>query len=180
MSHSWTETCKQFPDIDNETWRLWVLNKDKILNTPDLSRKEMDELRAQKKKQYKEKYRTLHPFENPSLKRLIHPFIICSYYTNGNFKKYRSKNKSKFTRVTAFDFWKIAKKQKLICPITGLKLTAENMSADHIVPVSKGGKNSPDNLRLVHKTINHMKNHYSDKEFYNMCSLVAKNFNPIT
>ena len=180
MKHSWSETCEKFPTIDDETWRLWMIKKNKILNTPELTNEELSTLKKQKQRQYREKYRKLHPDENPSVKRLIHPFVICSYYVNGNFKKYNPKNKSKFMKVNAFDIWKIAKKQKLICPITGLKLTAENMSADHIIPVSKGGTNLPSNLRLVHKIINHMKNHYSDKQFFDMCSLVVNNFKPIT
>jgi 5-methylcytosine-specific restriction endonuclease McrA len=180
LTHSWKETCDQFPKIDEETWRLWMKRKEEILNTPELSKKEMEEIRIFNYKKSKEKYKKKNPDKViSSLMRIKHPLVVCSYHANGNYKKYKSKNKSPFTRLTPLDLYTIVKRQRLICPITGLKLTAENISVDHIIPVSKGGSNSPDNIRLVHKMINHMKNYYSDTQFFDMCSLVVKNFKPL-
>ena len=179
-SHTWTETCKKFPTINDETWRYWILNAETILGEVELSPQEKKELHKRKYKEYKENYKRNHPDKAiSSIRRIKHPLMVCSYHANGNFKKYKSKKKAPFTRVTAFDLWKIAKKQRLICPLTGLKLTADIVSVDHIIPVSKGGTNAPSNIRLVHKVINHMKNHYSDTQFLEMCSLVTKHFHPL-
>jgi 5-methylcytosine-specific restriction endonuclease McrA len=52
-------------------------------------------------------------------------------------------------KVKPFDLWKIAKRQKLICPITGRKLTNENISIDHIVSRKRGGTNEINNFQLV-------------------------------
>jgi 5-methylcytosine-specific restriction endonuclease McrA len=180
-SHTWAETCKQFPTIDDETWRYWMLNADKILGEIELSPMEKEHRRIQKYKESKEKYKRKHPDKViSSLMRIKHPLTVCAYHANGNYKKYKSKKKAPFTKLSATDLLGIAKKQQLICPLTGLKLTAQNISVDHIMAVSKGGSNAPSNIRLVHRIANHMKNHYSDTQFLEMCSLVTKHFKPLT
>jgi hypothetical protein len=180
-THSWSETCKAFNHINEKTWAQWIKNREKILGSADLSEKEKAEKRKQDGRKWKEHYKITNPDKVVSaVMRKVHPLVVCTYHANGNFKRYRSKNKAPFTKLLAFDLWKIAKKQKMKCPLTGLVLTADIISADHIIPVSKGGTNLSSNIRLVHKTINHMKNHYSDQEFLKMCSLVANHFQPIT
>ncbi len=76
-------------------------------------------------------------------------------------------------KISAFDIWKIAKKQKLKCAISGRKLTKENISLDHIVPLSRGGKNEPHNLRLVEHRINLALHVLTDQEFFDMCKSVV-------
>jgi 5-methylcytosine-specific restriction endonuclease McrA len=172
-THTWTETCKEFPNVHPETWRRWLHNRDVILSTS--LEKEMDK-RLKNKTQKRKEWRDKNPDKSiPSVMRLKHPFVVCCYNSNGNFKSRRVGNE-KFVKLKPFDLWKIAKKQKCKCAITGLKLTPETVSVDHIISVSNGGKHTVDNLRLVHKDINHMKNHYDDKYFLEMCKLVSQNF----
>lgn len=76
--------------------------------------------------------------------------------------------------LTAIDLFHIAHKQKLICALTGEKLTNENISVDHIVPKSKGGSNKPENIRLVHKDANLARRALSDAEFLNLCRKVVQ------
>ena len=66
--------------------------------------------------------------------------------------------------VRQWDLWKIAKKQRLKCALTGRKLTNENISLDHIIPTSKGGTHDISNLRLVVLHANLAKLNYSDNE----------------
>lgn len=75
--------------------------------------------------------------------------------------------------ITSFDLWKIAKRQKLLCPFTGQKLTVENISVDHFISKSKGGLNIPSNIRLVVKSINTAKQTMTDDEFINLCKCVV-------
>ena len=44
-----------------------------------------------------------------------------------------------------------------VCPITGLKLSIEEMQADHIKPWWKGGTTTLDNLQMISKTANKRK-----------------------
>lgn len=80
-------------------------------------------------------------------------------------------------KITASNLWRIARKQRLICPLSGMKLTAENCSVDHKLPFSCGGTNNPDNIRLVHLWVNKMRLHFPDEEFITMCRRIA-DFNP--
>jgi 5-methylcytosine-specific restriction endonuclease McrA len=172
-THTWSETCKEFSNIHPETWRRWINNKDVIMSTTIEKENDKKLIRKnQKRKEWKEK----NPDKSiPSIMRLKHPFVVCCYHSNGNFKN-RNDIDDTFVKLKPFDLWKIAKKQKCKCAITGLKLTPTTVSVDHIISVSSGGKHSVENLRLVHKHINHMKNLYDDKYFLEMCKLVAENF----
>lgn len=96
-------------------------------------------------------------------------FKKLAEYSNRNFFR---KGLKDYYLLTAFDLWKIAKKQKLICPFTGFKLTKENMSVDHVLPVSKGGSNHPSNIRLIHKWVNLMLGVHSDDDFLKMCQII--------
>ena len=75
--------------------------------------------------------------------------------------------------ITAFDLWKMAKKQRLKCPLTGRTLRNDNISPDHIVPISKGGTHEISNLRLVDRDANIAKASLSDDEFRKLCSDVV-------
>ena len=76
-------------------------------------------------------------------------------------------------KITAFDLWKIAHSQRLICPLTGDRLTNKNISVDHIVPQSKGGKNVISNIRLTTKDINWFKRTMTDEELKEICLKVV-------
>lgn len=76
-----------------------------------------------------------------------------------------SKKKSSGELINSKQLWSLAKKQRMRCAISGVKLTNDNMSPDHIIPFSKGGKNVIENIQLVDKTINFMKSSISQDKF---------------
>lgn len=94
----------------------------------------------------------------------------------GILKNARSKNKFAFEShdVTAMSLWGLAKRQKCICPLSGRKITNENISVDHIVPLSKGGTHDITNLRLTVKETNYARLNMSDDEFISLCKDVVK------
>ena len=67
-------------------------------------------------------------------------------------------------------FW-IWKRQRGRCAMTGKPLdrTAE---LDHIVPVSKGGKNEPSNLQWLSPEVNQCKNDMTVEQFMEVCKAV--------
>jgi hypothetical protein len=93
-------------------------------------------------------------------------FRKLSEYANRSFKR---KGKKDYHILTAWELWKIAKAQKLICPLSGYKLTKDNLSVDHILAISKGGSNHPSNIRLVDKQVNLMLHTNTDKSFFKIC-----------
>jgi len=135
-----------------------------------LERKE----RAKSNPEYKERNR----------KRAIELHYLNPERANKKSERYRKKRRFKMLvlmsnryfpkneKLTTWDLWKIAKKQRMICALTGVKLTGENISVDHIVAKSKGGSNKPENIRLVHKDANLAKRALSDSEFLDLCRKV--------
>lgn len=83
-----------------------------------------------------------------------------------------SRIKSTGEEITAIQLWGLAKKQKLRCAISGIKLTNKNLSVDHIIPYANGGKNVIENLQLVDLWINQMKNCHSTKDLLNMIKVI--------
>lgn len=83
-------------------------------------------------------------------------------------------------RVTALQLYSIAKKQRMICPLTGEKLTRNNISLDHIKPVTHGGTNALDNLRFITKAANVAKHTMTDAELVKLCESILHNTNVST
>lgn len=79
----------------------------------------------------------------------------------------------KKVKITPFQFWCIAKRQKLICPLSGRKLTGDTMSVDHRIPISKGGTHDMSNLQFVHVDVNYAKRNLTEAEFIQMCKDVS-------
>jgi hypothetical protein len=84
------------------------------------------------------------------------------------------KKRDKSSNVTAFDLWKIAKLQRLVCPISGRKLTNENISPDHILALTNGGKSTPENIRLLTIETNIARNCMSDIELIRLCHDICR------
>jgi 5-methylcytosine-specific restriction endonuclease McrA len=99
-------------------------------------------------------------------------------------KKYRkqrvfkrmSSNIKRFDKVKipAIELWKIAKKQKCKCALTGRRLTNENISIDHITPQALGGKTSLENIRFVIREANNAKWILTDKDLLELAKDIVK------
>lgn len=104
------------------------------------------------RRRLKEKNRRKHVRDHSPFKRLS--------------KYHRKRNGAD---VYAIDLWKMCLRQRCRCPLTGRKLTIENMSVDHVVPLVKGGTSKVENLRLVVKEANIAKHVMSDVELVELC-----------
>ena len=65
------------------------------------------------------------------------------------------------------------KKQRAICPFSGIRLNKHSAQLDHIIPLIKGGSGTIENLRWVHRDVNYAKRDLSDTQFVALCRLVA-------
>ena len=117
-------------------------------------------------KKYKQESRKYYRKNKQYIRQqeIKHPFRRLA--SNANFRY-------KDSKITPFDLWKIAKKQKLRCALTNEKLTLENISLDHVIPKSKGGLNIISNLRLILHPINIARQNMTDERFVNMCKSVV-------
>lgn len=81
------------------------------------------------------------------------PIVVCSKF-----------NKIVFKRVVFPTKANIWKRDNYICQYTGKKLTREELSVDHILPVSRGGQNTWENLVTCDKEVNRIKSDRTPKE----------------
>ena len=73
-------------------------------------------------------------------------------------------------KILAF-LWK---KQRGLCALTGQRLTRLNSEVDHIIPFSKGGEVSKENLRWILKSVNRAKQTMTDEELIAMCKQIIE------
>lgn len=59
------------------------------------------------------------------------------------------------------------------CALTGWDLKPETASLDHILPVSRGGDHSIENLQILDYRVNKAKGTMTADEFVEMCRAVA-------
>lgn len=172
LEHGESATVTKYV-ITRSALNQWLAFKEEILK---INPKEITEEIVRKRVRgagYREKYQQKF---NPSNRRKKHPFVVISGYINSNYKLVCFRNKMQFEDsdlIKPIDLWRLAKKQKCTCSLSGRKLTPENVSADHIIPVSRGGKNHPTNLRLVISDINKMRNNHKTEYFIELCKSVA-------
>jgi 5-methylcytosine-specific restriction endonuclease McrA len=64
--------------------------------------------------------------------------------------------------------------QRYRCALTGRKLTPDEASLDHIVPVRDGGEHTIENAQILHRDVNRAKSVLSHQAFINLCREVTK------
>jgi HNH endonuclease len=111
---------------------------------------------------------------------------ICEYCVKNHAKnkskhffKYKAThfNGQRGTNFTAWDLWKIWKKQRGRSALTGKKLAKDDSpELDHIVPKSRGGTDTLSNLQWLTKIENRAKHDLSINEFIEICRAVSNHF----
>lgn len=76
--------------------------------------------------------------------------------------------------VTTSELLSLAESQSFRCALTGICLTPESSSLDHIVPVASGGSHEIGNLQWVDSRVNTMKGEMPVDEFIELCQMVAR------
>ena len=91
-------------------------------------------------------------------------------------QQYAQKNVKKRNRsIKAADLFELLEKQQYLCSLSGVELTPENVSCDHVLALEKGGKHDVSNLQLVHRIVNRMKTTMTQDEFIGWCKLISEN-----
>ncbi len=67
----------------------------------------------------------------------------------------------------------LLKRQNYCCALTGRELTPDNAALDHILPMSRGGKNLIQNAQALHKDVNRAKSVFTNEEFIQLCREVV-------
>jgi len=87
--------------------------------------------------------------------------------------KPRKKNAAKGASLTIEGMRVILIRQEYRCALSGVVLSPDCASLDHIEPLSKGGTHTLDNVQIVHPVVNTLKGEMSQKEFIGWIKLIA-------
>ena len=82
----------------------------------------------------------------------------------------RAKSKDQATRSQILE---LLERQQYRCALSGDALSPDDAELDHVVPVTKGGDNSINNIQIVTKRINRMKGAMTNEQFVAACCRVA-------
>lgn len=93
-----------------------------------------------------------------SLRERIFP-QDARYHSNEEIQMKETRYKFK-----AADFYALLDKQKYKCALTGTELTPENTTAEHILPLSRGGTHELSNIFLVDERVAKLKRNLSIAE----------------
>ena len=158
------ERASEYYEVEKYLILKWITKKEKIIQT------------SKDRSEYGKKYIKNRHAEGKLVsngkkyKRTYRPFSKMLKNLKSNLRK-----KEVIHEVpTAKDLCLLAYKQRLICPYSGIKLNRENMSIDHIIPLSKGGTSNINNLCIVDKRINIMKSTMGVEEFINLCKIISQ------
>lgn len=116
-------------------------------------RKISKDRKREEKRRYKLKYRKVHYFKHIS--------------------KVHNKRSGGYV-LRPMELWGLLKRQRMLCGLTGRRLNRDNISLDHIVPLSKGGSNEPSNLRFVHIDANTFKMDMDDNGLLELAKDIVK------
>jgi hypothetical protein len=127
---------------------------------------------AKNKEQIDAKHREYvsDPVNRERVKQWRKKYVSCRFFY---FHEPRSTRRKVTTRASARELWSLWKKQRGVCPLTGIRLNRDNSEIDHIVPWIISRDNSISNLRWVYGPVNRMKGRLLDAEFFELCRLVA-------
>lgn len=68
----------------------------------------------------------------------------------------------------------LLQKQNFKCFLTGRELTPDNVEAEHILPISKGGKHEVENLCLIIDSLRELKRYRSPEEIISIARDIIK------
>lgn len=68
----------------------------------------------------------------------------------------------------------VLERQGYRCALSGLELTPQNCSADHVLPLKRGGSHAIENIQLVREEVNAAKGTMTNGEFITMCRQVSE------
>jgi len=71
------------------------------------------------------------------------------------------------------DILKVLQYQEYCCALTGVQLTPETATVDHIIPIKLGGKNCVDNIQIVTPEANRIKGTLTMDELLAMCKMIV-------
>jgi hypothetical protein len=76
-------------------------------------------------------------------------------------------------RIKVPEIMALLERQNFRCALTGQHLNPSNASLDHVIPVSRGGAHTIENMQVVLTSANHAKGTMTQDEFIQLCREVV-------
>ena len=92
---------------------------------------------------------------------------------NNGQSTYLDDGEKPLERIKAPEIEALLERQNYRCALTGHHLTPNNASLDHMVPVSRGGAHTIENMQVVLTKVNHAKGTMTQDEFIQLCRKVV-------
>lgn len=109
-------------------------------------------------------------------KNTVETIGISSDYYNCYSKAITANKRSKES-IGKNDILFVLNRDNYSCVYCGKSIKGKSWHLDHVVPLSKNGKNEINNLSVSCKTCNLMKNSMIKKDFIDRCGTIYKKFN---
>lgn len=84
-------------------------------------------------------------------------------------------NKTNY-KFTPKYFRELLVKQDYKCMLSSREITVENVEAEHIKPLSDGGKHEPSNICLIIEPLRELKRYYSEEYIYELAKDIVKTY----
>jgi len=84
-------------------------------------------------------------------------------------------NATQATQVTIEGMRAILVRQDYRCALSGVVLSPDCASLDHIQPLSRGGKHILSNIQIIHPVVNALKGQMMQEDFIEWVNLIASN-----
>jgi hypothetical protein len=98
--------------------------------------------------------------------------VIRKWVHERSYKRNKRENATPWVEHGEADFFDMLVQQQARCDISGIPITPENVSIDHIIPLIKGGTHELSNLRLVAWDVNAAMRALDDPTFIELCRQV--------
>ncbi len=85
-----------------------------------------------------------------------------------------NEKKTRNATVTGNALFALVKGKGFRCALSGVEMQPDDASVDHVVPLSKGGEHSMNNIAIIHMVVNRMKGDMNHAEFIRWCTLIAR------
>ncbi len=168
-THTVKEARKAFDLYDN-TIQKWLSNKESIL-----AQREIEIVRTEPRRTPEERLAILTKRREAKPKRpKVRPITERIFHAAAQRNRERCVGQGYPCNVTPWNLLCLGWKQRMRCAISGVELTNENLSIDHIIPLSKGGKDEASNVQLVDKVVNMAKRDILLGDFIALCKAVAE------
>lgn len=179
---SWLKACASIRDRLNTCtkhatlsgWDKW--SRDRVVSIRQRRYQPPQGNRKQFTNTSRPDWKTAHNYMRQQLHDTVRRRELCKWkrWSNNTAKNTNRRLYQMGQKIKAMDLKNLIEAQGYRCALTGVELEPSTASADHIQPVSDGGRNDIENIQILHHKVNAAKGTMPNDEFIKMCKNVVE------